>query len=570
MQEVQSSSPPLESIDKKNSRLAKAWFLLAVVACVLVGSALRLHRLNWDSGLGFHPDEVNIALAVARMHFPDRMEPHFYAYNGFPLAMCRLATDLDWAIHGRPVSPAAETASILRAGRKISAGASILSILAAAGLGCLMGSRRQGAILAALTALNAGLLQASHFATVESLLCLELLLAAVVAAQMVVRPEKFVPLSAAMGVVLGFSLGTKTSGALFFVMPLAAAVFCAPRAGTKRILAGTAILLVVSAAVFFAVSPYTFLRWDEFLKSMRYEHAVAVGGREVFYTLSFIGSRPYEGAFWNLLWLCTPAATAIGIFGATAMLAVSAVRRKPAPALPLVAFGACYFAYVGSWRAGFVRYMVPVIPVLLACTAWLVWEMTRQRRWRITGIIAAVVAMGSAAAWSAAFMNVYTRPSTRAAASIWMAENASATAAVVVEDRDYALPLPVVGKAPPKFRPQVLNIYADETSEKRAGMAATLSEGDFLILASRRGRSVVAASPDRFSILRRYYEALDDGRLGYVECVRFTRYPRLFGWEINDDAAEGTFQVFDHPQVNIYRNVKKLPAAAMNRILAGD
>jgi hypothetical protein len=37
----------------------------------------------------------------------------------------------------------------------------------------------------------------------------------------------------------------------------------------------------------------------------------------------------------------------------------------------------------------------------------------------------------------------------------------------------------------------------------------------------------------------------------------FKVYPRLFGVQINDDAAELTFRLFDHPRVFIFRRVKK-------------
>jgi hypothetical protein len=55
------------------------------------------------------------------------------------------------------------------------------------------------------------------------------------------------------------------------------------------------------------------------------------------------------------------------------------------------------------------------------------------------------------------------------------------------------------------------------------------------------------------AVLAQHYKDLFDGKLGFALVKTFKVYPALFGWTINDDAAEFTFRYFDHPRVFILR-----------------
>jgi hypothetical protein len=53
-------------------------------------------------------------------------------------------------------------------------------------------------------------------------------------------------------------------------------------------------------------------------------------------------------------------------------------------------------------------------------------------------------------------------------------------------------------------------------------------------------------------VVKQYYEDLFAGRLGFRLLRSFKVYPRLGGIDINDDAAELTFRLFDHPRVFVF------------------
>jgi hypothetical protein len=63
-------------------------------------------------------------------------------------------------------------------------------------------------------------------------------------------------------------------------------------------------------------------------------------------------------------------------------------------------------------------------------------------------------------------------------------------------------------------------------------------------------------SPDH-DVMKGYYRDLFAGKLGFTVVKTFKTYPRIFGVNINDDAAEMTFRLFDHPRVYILRRFSR-------------
>jgi hypothetical protein len=110
-----------------------------------------------------------------------------------------------------------------------------------------------------------------------------------------------------------------------------------------------------------------------------------------------------------------------------------------------------------------------------------------------------------------------------------------------------------------------MNNYDADTDAKMQAMSGMLAEGDYLIVASRRLSGTIGRAQDQYPLTSGYYRKLFAGLLGYLPVRTFTSYPALRGIEINDDGAEETFQVFDHPVVQIFKNSERLPA---DRILA--
>ena len=55
------------------------------------------------------------------------------------------------------------------------------------------------------------------------------------------------------------------------------------------------------------------------------------------------------------------------------------------------------------------------------------------------------------------------------------------------------------------------------------------------------------------AVVKQYYRDLFSGRLGFELVANVAGLPSLFGASINDDDAELTFRLFDHPRVFVFK-----------------
>ena len=90
-----------------------------------------------------------------------------------------------------------------------------------------------------------------------------------------------------------------------------------------------------------------------------------------------------------------------------------------------------------------------------------------------------------------------------------------------------------------------LPVFAPDTREKLDQMIRGLIQADYIVVSSNRTHGVIRQLPARYPMTGEYYRHLFEGTLGFSPVRTFTHFPRLFGWEIDDSAAEEQFIVFD-------------------------
>ena len=284
------------------------------------------------------------------------------------------------------------------------------------------------------------------------------------------------------------------------------------------------------------------------------------GGVKVPYTLQFHNTLPYWFFFKNLHWHTGPIIPTIGMLGMFFWFVAIGRRKEAVGALPLLCFGILYWGYVGSWYAKFIRYTVFIIPLLILSACWLCDRLLGYRRVKPFAVIIILFTLITSTVWAGAFMSIYREAATRTAASRWMYENIPPDSVLLREHWDYGLPVPLRDRPVPSFRFEIMNNYDPDTEEKVRDMSRALESGDYLVLASRRLSGTIGRAHDAYPLTSRYYEKLFDGRLGYRPVRTFSSYPALWSFEISDDRAEETFQVFDHPVVRIFKNSEGLTA----------
>jgi len=515
------------------------------------GGLLRYYNINWDEGLSFHPDERNIANSVSQINFFNQMNPHFFAYGGFLIYLYRLMAEIQVKITG-DINWVYHWGYINIIGRTIQAFFATLTIPLFYILARKAAGKTSAFISSILFTFTVSLIQTAHYAITETLLVLSIVLISLLSIRLLKNFS--VKNTILCAIVCGISIASKIIAISFLLIPLM--VFLLSVKTSKkyvRTLKLGILFLAVTSAFFAIFSPYAFLDYKDFISSLKYESAVAIGSLPVPYTLQFDKTTPYIFQIKNFFWQLGLAAL-LWIPGLIIVL-ITSVKKRNFKILILIPFLIFYFLYVGQWHTKFLRYMIPIIPLLIFFSGYfLAYIYQKNMFW---GKILIVLFCFSNILWSFAFFSIYTRQQTRIAASEWIYDNIAAGSKILGEHWDDELPVPLQNHNPGQYKIQQLTIYNPDNENKRKYYAEKLASSDYIIINSRRLYGTIMYLPEKYPLTSKYYKLLFSGDLGYKEIAEFTSYPQLLGIMINDDKSEETFQVYDHPKVIIFQNIKR-------------
>ena len=114
--------------------------------------------------------------------------------------------------------------------------------------------------------------------------------------------------------------------------------------------------------------------------------------------------------------------------------------------------------------------------------------------------------------------------------------------------------------------------YTDGKSEKSEDLAIDLAGelaiAEYVVVSSRRVWANYTRPTLPYKTIRKYYELLRSGGLGFERAEEFTSFPGIGSWNWNDElAAEETFSVFDHPKIVVYKKMERLTGDEYQRRL---
>ena len=177
--------------------------------------------------------------------------------------------------------------------------------------------------------------------------------------------------------------------------------------------------------------------------------------------------------------------------------------------------------------------------------------------------------------WGWGFLAIYRRPLTRVTASRWIYENVPPGSHLANEHWDDPLPFSIDGKM--SFRPAgeylglssssdgLLQMYAEDTPEKRQLLYQWLDEADYIIMSSNRLYGSIPRLPMRYPMTTLYYKLLFEGKLGFKQVLKTTSFPTILGIPFDDTGAEEAFSVYDHPVVYIFEKTSDFSEANLHR-----
>lgn len=586
-------------------------FKLFIIHCslfiiLLLGAILRFYGLNWDQGHHLHPDERMITMVTMRLHFPQTgqerqnlftsespLNPKFFAYGSFPIYLLKFSGwffshfDSRWASY--------DWISLL--GRGISGAADLGVIFLVFLLGRKIWSAKVGLLASLFYALSVFPIQASHFYAVDTLLNFFILLTLYQLIAFYGQPtvKRAILASLSFGLalatkvsatVLVAAIGTALTADLFLVLlkrlrqlrtfpAWSLSLFTTPKRQrlfslSLFLLKYGVIIVLISGVIFIILEPFAVIDFPTFWRQTQEQQRMTYSAYIFPYTLQYVGTTPYLYQLKNLiLWgMGIP----LGILAVVAVLRllIYLIKEVPRPGnenqeakmLILLFFGLAYFLVVGKFAVKFMRYLLPLYPLLTLFSAWFIQSLIDNHRKLISliGRIGLIFTISAALLWALAFLDIYSKSNTRVLATYWINQNIPPGAKLAIEHWDDALPL----SGGEKYQFLEMPMYEPDTSDlKWQKVDNNLKEADYLILASNRLYVPLQKLADcqKYKVCypktAKYYESLFNGKLGFYKVAEFSSYPQFyilnFKFYINDDSADESFTVYDHPKVIIFK-----------------
>ncbi len=539
------------------------------ILLLLVGATItRLFGINWDQGYYLHPDERMIFLVAHRLAWPQSLieffqtqsplNPKFFAYGSWPIYLLRGSFSLTGLL--RP-DLAAYSESYL-VGRTLSVLFDLGTIIFLIKIGQQLGGNKKTAFWSGLFYALAVLpVQLAHFYTVDTLLTFFIVGTIFFSYQFIDQPNKK-PLIWS-GIFFGMALASKISALPFGLIILGACLLAnrsTPKINWKKIITNLIGVSLTTTFTFILLSPYALIDAGTFISQIKEQQAMTKDPFIFPYTLQYVftpaywyqlknyflwGAGPFlAGASW-LAWLL--------LAGQTLKKPQSLKNQKVAL---LLGVSLIYFLIIGQFGIKFMRYLLPLYPLMALLTALFFSKQKSWTRWLIS--LPSLV-------WLLAFLSIYNKPHSRIEASAWINQNIPPGSTIAVEHWDDRLPL--FGQENYQF--ETLELYQPESFTKWEKIDYQLKQADYLIIASHRLYRPLSRLSDCAHLptskcypqTAQYYQKLFSDQLSFNEVAHFHHQPTInLGSKnlvINDFGADESFTVYDHPPIMIFK--KSLP-----------
>jgi len=555
---------------------------LAAALITLCGAALRFYGLDWGAPYKhFHMDEHFVFLGAVEMHrdfWAAGESPKFFMYGPLPgYVFIGLLEIYERLVRPLELTGIRDGVTFMVLGRAISAALGTATIPLVFLIARRLAGPAAGLIAATLLAFAPIHLRDSHFFTTDASLAFFCTLTWWCALRMAHHG------SAGSGIAAGLAFGAAMLSkytAVFLVLVLAAAHLASPRGfawpGTARdwirwtargVLPG-----ILAVGLFFLLDPLVIHHWEKFQQDVADQitepHS---GGSRPLWGAHFTGIQPQLFWFTNLLWWGVgPGLEIWGLAGVAWLL-----WRRTGSAWIGAIYPIAYYAIAGQSTLPFVRYLVPLVPGLAVAAGVLSADLLRRPRWRRAGLAATGVVVGSTALYGLAYMNVYRSDDARLQASRYLLSHVPRNASILVEPSHN---IPPTGQylTAPKFdedyvlwgthqeRHDYFRLIGLDTyrylpnprvpdHEKRAYIQERLGQAEYILTDDTFQQFYAPLRYSQYGPVKDFYRDLFLGRLGFELVETWKVYPSLFGIDINDDRAELTFRLFDHPRVFLFR-----------------
>ena len=540
---------------------------MLLAGVLILGAALRLtgfsRGFDGDTFHAFHPDEETVARAALELTSP--FAPPLTAYGLLPVYLAR------GALAAGGVTPASFDPDPWPAYRALRLLAVVLSC-ATMVVVFLLGRRlfdRHTAILATLFIAAAPVaIQQGHFYTVDAVFLLLVTLA--LYGMVRVAGGGTWRSGVVVGLCVGLAAATRLNGLL--LLPVAVAVVWLPRGVLTTSMRREGLLypltvVATTLAVVVLLQPYLLtspeLMWrdassDDFWFSAR----IASGERLRFWSLY----DHHTIRYWQHLAVLLPLGVGLPLTALSILGIARAARNWRSRQGALLLWAGLFFLVMGGLHTKHVRYLLPLLPVLVTLAAALCMDLWRisLSRWRQPARFVVAGVSLFTLAYGVAFARIYLVPDSRIEAMGWLHRHVAPGTTVGLEAGGFSLRSLVDTH---RFDVRDMDVgrllHLREFLSCGAAadhLASRLQPMEYVAIVDVNRHAQVVAAADVMPATASFYRALGDGRLGYRQVYHAKVAPGLLGQEFADDGAEPSFLGYDHPAVRVYQ---RQPGAAV-------
>ncbi len=518
--------------------------ILAILA--LLAFITRFYKLDWGEGFFFHPDELNMAVAVTRMS-PLDFDPRFYAYGQFPLFLTYFSVQISKFFSHEPISLSQAVIGL----RFWSAIFSLISVYIFFHIGKnLFKKSVYPLIFTFLIIFTPGLIQLSHFGTTESLLILIFAANILISLKLINKNKLNYKLIFVASALSGVAISTKISS-LILTGPIFLSFLLIFLKKKKLAAFFKPFLIFTTLSLLFSIlsSPYNLKNINDYRSTLSYETAVALGSTQVFYTNQFRNTTPYLFQLIRIF----PYTQGLLILPLSA-LGLFFLFKKIDPKWSLVLIPSLvYFLYFGQIYVKWTRFMSPVFFIFPLLATYF---FSVQKNYKLTSFLIMVSAVPGLY-----FFKSYFQPDTRLQANNWLIQNIPPEVNILSESGNI-VNLP---HSDHRYHVNNFDFYTLEDNPLQLDtLAREIRLSDYIIVPSRRVFKNQTGTD--FPISHRYYSHLFSGGLGFSKIKQFEHDNSFL---LDPEKAEETWSVFDNPTVRIFKKTNSLPLEQYQQTLGG-
>ncbi|MHA1940220.1 MAG: glycosyltransferase family 39 protein [Candidatus Hodarchaeales archaeon] len=565
---------------------------------LIAGAGLRFYGIQWGLPYTFHPDEKYFVVDPALKLFKSLITEHFFdleisSYGPLPFYLLLAVRTVILTIVGFKDSflnlgilnylCEPHTVITYTLNRSLSALFGTLLIFLVLRIGTKLYGSAVGLLSACFVTFSVGLIQASHFGTVDIQLIFFLSLTFLFAINIFSKGDVKNYIFA--GISLGLTIAIKFTGIiLLFPILVSHLIQCNANCSSdnKIALFARALFslrflscLLTAFVIFLILSPHALFSFYNYFDYSVNQSSSFLGNLNRIYfgelkdwTLSYVGTTPYLYHISNLLFFAMGyPLELVSIIGTLYVMFTFSKEDKVILALiiPL-------FLIVGAGKVKTIRFILPLIPFIAITGARFlvhVYGIVKNPKIKYIWVFLIVIILSYSAFYSFAYVNIYSVSDSRIQAQQWFFENVKPGAKIVIEDDITYLP-PIKNDFRFTYkqfeRGSIYTIrfilypyyfgwenYPDK--KKKRLIFNAIKGADYIVTSERHFQPYLKLEKYR-PVEYQYYNDLFSRKLGFKLIKSFDASPNLFGINFNEDRAETFFKVFDHPKILIFKRTE--------------